>query len=264
MIGRLVIHAPDRAILPWWSKVPWLHGKSEIAFTPGINVLFGPNGSGKSAVLRTIARLTFCEQGGFSALTETSIRAYVRIDKEALPDGIGIETDGQPVRYADPSQRVGVVGGGFDNDFFDEGFHEAIARESAGQAVIRRLTRVIGPPPPSQIRDVVGKGVNDIWLKAKERALLNLEPRIPKGPATVLLDEPDRSMDLPLQEMFYREVLPRSLKRNIQVILATHNPFALLLPEANWIETQPGYLETCRSAVLRLGADLAGSSRTQP
>lgn len=262
MIARLRIDAPDRAILPWWPKVPWLHGKTEITFTPGINVLFGPNGSGKSTVLLAIARLTLCEQGGFSTVTESSIQPFLeRVVLQGTPcrDGLVVETDGQSVRYTDPNKRVGIVGGGFDDDFFDQGIQEALARESAGQAVLRRLTRVLGSPPVP-IEDRVGKSVNDVWMAAKAQALANLDPRIPKGPATVLLDEPDRSMDLPLQDLLYREVLPRAPKRNIQLILATHSPFALLLPDANWIETEPGYLEKCRPLVARLGEQSARSS----
>ena len=67
------------------------------------------------------------------------------------------------------------------------------------------------------------------------------------GQQTIILDEPESSMQVAL----WRRILVEDPKRfeRLQVILATHSPFAFSLPHANYIEMNPGYLRECKEAL---------------
>jgi ABC-type cobalamin/Fe3+-siderophores transport system ATPase subunit len=71
-----------------------------------------------------------------------------------------------------------------------------------------------------------------------------------KGPITILLDEPDRSIDLQYQYGLWSAI--RKYSNKIQFIIASHNLFAFDIPNANYIEMSKGYVETAMNAVLSL------------
>ena len=71
MIEQLKVINVDEPPIEWWSK-PFPR-KRTFNFKPGINVLWGPNGSGKSTIIKALARLTHCEQGGVSTVTQHSV-----------------------------------------------------------------------------------------------------------------------------------------------------------------------------------------------
>lgn len=245
MIAALHIDDPTRTIIPWWSKVTALQGVTTWHFTPGLNILWGPNGSGKTSIVLALAKLTHCAQGGTPAITRSSVEPF--LDPERTPDGVWLEQDGQPVVHVDPGRMAGIVGGGFDDDFFDAGLKNILAKGSAGQLSTFRWNEIMRAGPPAEVVDSLGTCVNDLWLEAKARAVQSLAATIPKGPRTILMDEPDRSIDLPAQATFWKSLTHPKVP---QVIVATHSPFAVDILGANYIELEPGYLEKCR-AVLR-------------
>lgn len=56
-----------------------------------------------------------------------------------------------------------------------------------------------------------------------------------------MLDEPERSFDLQMQVAIWR--LIRAYSAKVQFIVASHSFYALGLPETNYIDMTPGYLE---------------------
>lgn len=69
------------------------------------------------------------------------------------------------------------------------------------------------------------------------------------GPHTMILDEPDQSLDLDMQARFWGAIPHIVRDKNLQVIAATHSVFAAILPGANYIELTPGYLAEVRAAL---------------
>lgn len=249
MITRLIVVDPDRSCTSWWSATTALKNIKEIEFSPGINVLWAPNGSGKSTILTTMARMLHCEQGGSIKYTNCSVsnlRGQTSLGD--FMDGVYPEHDGQVI-YAAPEKVFGLIGGGFDDDFFDAGFKETMARDSSGNNVLRRLTPALMVALCGSVSLPKNKHKTKLPENMAARAMGTLSQTI----ATVLLDEPDLSLDIPRQQKFFAN-MPVDLKA--QVIMATHSPFALNIPGAKYHDLVPGYLEECRNACRALHSRL--------
>ena len=251
MISSLRIHPAPSGDVPrsynWAHTVPFLKQNPEITFTPGLNILFGPNGSGKSNVTGILAFHLAAEQGGHSCVTSDWIRnVFGIVGEPQLP--WDVVHDGQPVVYVNPRNAVGLIGGmaGFDNDFFNEGIQNTITKASSGQHTLRRITNaaqlLLGAAPfPSKIEFKAGR-----TPKLAPKIDAHFAATCPLGPNTVILDEPESGLSLPFQAGFWRNALASVAAQKFQIIVATHSPFALNIKGANYIETEPGYLQQCR------------------
>lgn len=247
MIRRLVVRDPRQAVVPWWGVVESLRNLDEICFDEGLNILWGRNGSGKSTVVRALAELTHSYQGGVSKVTRSSLRAF--FPQGAPPRfGVVLEHDGQAARSFVAGKEYGVSGAGMDDDFFDLGLRTTLLRASSGQAQISWVSETLRhrdwPTVEWFIEEEKAATACKDQLRQTREVLFT--PQIPPGPRTVLLDEPDRSLDMDNLEVFWK-LLPRIAARGYQIIVATHSGFALDIPDARYIDLSPGYVETCRN-----------------
>lgn len=253
MIERLVIEDPNRTAVKWWPNTEALKGRTEFIFTPGINVLLGPNGCGKSTVIRVMANLFHCAQGGVPKVTSHSLSEAVHdrhTSTARLLDGARPVHDGKSVSFCDPSVERGVFGGQFDEDFFMEGIQSTMFKGSTGERTGISLPRIFDT--------IEGKNVPAVeWAipkpdpKERERypathlveSFLAGNGGTP-GPHTILLDEPERALRLMYQHRMWNRFTGLC---KAQVIVATHCPFALGYPpdKVNYIELVPGYLDEC-------------------
>lgn len=82
-------------------------------------------------------------QGGRSCVTSSWI--YDLVGFHGKEHGIPgkLRHDGQPIMYFDARAKEGIVGGGFDDDFFSLGFENSMRRGSTGQLVLARLDRML-------------------------------------------------------------------------------------------------------------------------
>jgi predicted ATPase len=253
VISELQILDRKNTPIEWWGKVKALSRKKKIRFRPGLNVLIGPNGAGKSTVLKALGMLTHCKQGGIPKITQESVRPFMgpitlTADRE-FAEGLLAVTDGQQVHYFDPDVTPGIAYGGaaFDYDFLD--INMAMAKGSSGQMTMIRFNRVLDAVATFKgpTEDKVGTRINDLWMGAKNVAVRSLEPRIDEGQATLLLDEPARSLDLPNQVLMWTMILQVATK--LQIIVATHSPLAFGIKAANYIELKKGYRTECEAAL---------------
>lgn len=233
----------------WWPEVDTL-GTRKFEFANGINFIVGPNGSGKSTLTKTIARLFMAEQGGRQTITQTSTMDMFDIfDKNNPFDSFVVDHDGGPVFYMNPEDSVGMMGGGFDDDFFKEGFLNTTSKVSSGQKSIRGMNRILnliqewadGAP---NVDDRLGGKCNDLYQGRVDLAMEFMKPSR-DGRPLIILDEPDSSVDM-LGEIELFNLL-RDASANCQIIVNTHSQLALDM-EANVIETVDGYVRKCNRA----------------
>jgi predicted ATPase len=255
MITELHIDDPNRTPVEWWPKIKLFEGKTRFEFQKaGLTVLWGPNGSGKSSLLKVLARLTHCEQGGTPLVTRDSVGCLRGSFGSGPATGARIKTDGKPVHFCDPSATPGLVGGmaGFDWDFGIDGIQGVFAqRSSSGQQTTYKFNRILESAAkitaeskvewkirrPDQYEDY------DYADEIRQTVKL-LEANIDEdGPPTILLDEPGRSLSIPRQAELWN-ILAR--QQRFQIIVATHSVFALHVMGAKYIDVQPGYLEESR------------------
>lgn len=243
------------------AELPFFKDREMLTFEPGLTVLFGPNGCGKSTVLNMLALTMAAKQGGYSAVTEDHVRSTVDM-LGALPNprtgvrrdmrdklGLAVAHDGQPVLYADPRQGVGLLAGTFDADFFEHGLAEVMGARgrSHGQLVMGRTSALLSvlsgqAEAPSEIAHLVkAEHVNGIWQSALKVVHARLQPTVPKGPLTVILDEPESNFSLLWQQKLWGLLGRPEVAENFQVIVASHSPFCLGIEHARHIDFQPGY-----------------------
>ena len=242
MIRSVKIHDPSKTVIDWLPKIK--NFPTEFKFSPGLNVIWGKNGSGKSSLIRLLAKMFHCEQSGDQVVTGDSfreIRGPKRRTIEELRAGVTIDHDGGCVQFCDPSQAVGLIGGmaGFDEDFFGLGVSNAMFRGSAGETTNYRFNKLLG--------DLVNKKTPAIYWKQNphEKEWVDyltefLAGSGDKGPRTVILDEAEKSLDIPTQVILWRFMIDFS--KNTQFIVATHSPWAVMLPDVNYVELTSGYL----------------------
>lgn len=253
MIAKINITDPKDIPIRWWAKNDCLKNIKEISFTPGLNIIWGKNGSGKSSVLKLIARMLHAEQGGISTITRSSIFDSIHKNKE-IYKGIQISHDGQAIMFYDPSHKVGVIGGSFDDDFFEAGLNSIFEKGSSGEIVAHHVSNIF-----TSTRDkkriqpeyrVNKKHVNSVWKNWLEQIQEFFKPNIELADkVTVILDEPDRSLDIPNQSIIWKSLSSPKLLERVQLIIASHSTFAVDVSGANYIEFTPNYLEECRKAV---------------
>lgn len=244
MITGITITDPTNTCVKWWPEVEWLKGVTELAFKPGVNVIIGPNGSGKSTVLTALARLLMCEQGGVQKITYDAMSEA----GDGKKTGLTIQHDGSPVVYCDPNKTVGLIGGGFDYDFLDEGVHNTMFKGSAGQTTVSRLNHalhlLVGREPfPAVTRKGVPKDVQ--WVQD----LIGTPPEKPIP--TIILDEPTRCLEMKLDAGFWGNLVKHSEKNGVQILVAAHSPFCVDLPGVHYIETKKLYRLECLFSILQ-------------
>lgn len=259
MLHRLTIKDPSKTPVKWLAQVDAFKQPREFTFTPGLNVLWGRNGAGKTSLTKLLARIFHCEQSGAPVVTEESLRVLAgnsinnELDVEA---SLELEHDGQGVRHFDPGHAAGLIGNGaaFDWDFGGEGLQNLMFRGSAGQTTMFRSDRltqeIIADVVPRVTWKIRRAHVNSLWQARCDLAARLLKKNSKKGPPTILLDEPERSYDLNTQGGLWR--MMRAYADEVQFIVASHSLFALGIPEANYIELSPGYLQQALTIVDKL------------
>ena len=240
MIYRLKVNDPTNAVCHWWNDVEWLKGRSEIEFGPGLNILFGGNGSGKSTVLATIAKLLCCYDGDAQVVGQhTGHDLHTRTkDGKSLKLGLEPIHDGSPVIHFDPSQTVGLIGGGFDWDFGDAGLRNTMFKGSAGQTCMMRMNKALAIAfGKIDWPEVVWNGTNPDFSPELATFFKGDGNRVRP---TLIMDEPSSNLDLRTEIMLFK-ALQKIADAGVQVIVATHSVFALHMDGAKYIDTVAGY-----------------------
>jgi hypothetical protein len=130
---------------------------------------------------------------------------------------------------------------------------EMLSRPSLGQKRIYRLNLLMKHSksvPDLMVLPPEHKGYNDTWRRPMEAFVRYIKTLPRTGPSTLLLDEPDRSLSIPMQVSLWNNVMPK-LAEKFQVIAATHCLFALAFKDA-LIDFKKGYTEECIAAMKKI------------
>lgn len=248
-----------------------LLGNRRFAFGPGLNVLVGENGCGKTTMLRTMGAYAGCPGNGWSgplmpfdlqgaSLGSDSCPDYPERFSLAAPGKVRADVawDGGPcfLSLSSESDRpMATSVSDFDSSLM--GMREAMTRKfaklSSGQTRLDSLGRALSAMKDipdirngDKVRGPDGlisrSRVNDHWL-AYALAFDKYLETLPGGSPTLLLDEPDRSLDPVAQAAVWNGLARFSKDRGIQVVASTHSVYALRCDNVRVTEVRKGFLE---------------------
>lgn len=213
---------------------------SEFIFKPGTNVIVGPNGSGKTTLLRLIQYYNLVKDSemmtGKESFDDSGMRGF--------KPGIEVKADYENVvfRLAHPDEysKGGSTSLGLAT-FKNFGTMFMSQNSSTGEGILSCIgnlfdlmfnpnTNLKFPEPSNkQFKDYVEKN----RIKTDHRIF------------TVILDEPDRNLDLGNIESI-KNILEEK-RDDIQLLTVVHNPVLLCAlkknPSINFVELESGYLD---------------------
>lgn len=238
-------------------------GNRIFKFNNGINILFGPNGCGKSTILNTMKAYCGIRHGGWTSHNHPEKLADARRFPHAYmalaPDNCiaNVMWDGTPTFFNDGVIKIDP------NVFFNNVMRGVENEKYAGIVSENEQLDILEKTPSTgQFRAII---TNKVLNQIRNPPKLNKDNspykefayweneidywnKLPKtGPTTILLDEPERALSIPMQEKLFHEVLP--MFSDLQIIVATHSVFALNTPNINLIEFENGYCQQCIKAL---------------
>lgn len=266
MLQRVLIKDNTNLPLSYASDLETFRNGTEYNFKPGINIIVGPNGSGKSTLIRMLSMFFWCSTGMESSYEKgLGLNDCDKMFNKdgSLQDGIVINHDYltkvfilKP--YKDMKQDEDLL----DINSFSLMFYSR--QSSVGEGTVLSLQSLFKMMfKEGQTYDFITKelesrvnSVNDYWRERYKKFLKYYEEnKIIPGPSekeiTVLMDEPDRNLDiLNINDVY--QVLSFH-KPQTQIIASIHNPLLIYklsgVEDINFIELEENYLYRVRRAL---------------
>lgn len=252
MVEKVVIRNNENSPLSYLKEFDAFKNGTEYKFRPGVNIIVGKNGCGKTTLLKLIEKYLIvgkeeCSVGMFNS----NISSLVGLSDD-VPDGVEVyaDYDKNTFRFCHFSEKNND-----DNMINIAAFAECFTQmhSSVGEGVKLSLNTLF--------RRMFSK---DAKLKFDYKSI---EERIPSykeyvekcrvnnhDAYTILMDEPDRNLDLNNIEEI-KAVLSYK-KPKTQIIAVIHNPLLLYSLSKNkginFIEMTKGYMQNIKRTVDKL------------
>lgn len=256
MITSVEIKDNTKTPFEYVSGIEAFENGREFIFKPGVNVIIGKNGSGKSTLLNIISMYMLCEKSMCSEMPIEALDFPPIFDDDKVLDGIDISSDyaGKVFRLLPSAEmnRDSVLKNISNLDLYVNNI-----RRSYGEKMVLSLESLFNLMFGQKdyvfpIRDLVEykKKSNTFWIKRIDNLLKyykrNHITLIKKDfEYTVLMDEPDRNLDIDNIIQIYNVLSFH--KPQAQIIAIVHNPALIYklskLDCVNFIEMTEGYLK---------------------
>ncbi len=256
MITTITISNNKRTPFRYAPEIKAFKNGTEFVFKPGVNIIIGKNGSGKSTLMSMIAKYMLCENKMCSYMPREALDfPDVFDDNEDVLDGVCIKAD-----YAGKVFNLSQQNEMKDNDVFDNAYNFSLFMDgmssSCGEKGLRSMSALFSfmfsqkdyAFPILGLADLKKKS-NELWAKKIDNLLRYYKSNrttLTKDTFeyTVLMDEPDRNLDIDNIMQVY-EVLSFH-KPQTQIIAVIHNQALIYklseLDHVNFIEMTEGYL----------------------
>lgn len=258
MITSVKIKDNTKTPFEYASDIEAFENGREFIFKPGVNVIIGKNGSGKSTLLNIMSMYALCEKSMCSEIpTEALDFPPMFDDDDKVLDGIDISSDyaGKVFRLLPSAEmnRDSVLKNISNLDLYVNNI-----RRSYGEKVVLSLESLFNlmfgqKDYTFPIQDLVEykKKSNAFWIKRIDSLLKYYKRnRITLTESsfeyTVLMDEPDRNLDIDNIMQIYNVLSFH--KPQTQIIAIVHNPALIYklskLDCVNFIEMTEGYFNS--------------------
>lgn len=240
-------------------------------FKPGVNIIIGENGSGKSTLLKLIAKYSLCDNGMISQMPDKS--QILKIDslfnsrmfdsgENSMKDGCKVKMDYNSIvfRYSPSIEQK------HSEDVLDsnESFvlFMSSLRGSMGEgmlfafnALIKKMNEQKDVNFPLKTIEEYSKSCNDVWSERMNMMLQyyadnHVDVSQDDFEYTVLLDEPDRNLDIKhIKELYNILSFHRPMT---QLVVVVHNPvliYKLMQTDVNFVEMTPNYLDKVKNFI---------------
>lgn len=259
MVTKIKINDNSNAPLNYLADVPNFANGSEFAFKPGVNIIVGRNGSGKSTLLKLIKKYMLVDFQESDAKQTSEL-----FDMSGkLLDGVSVYGDYKIKTYSMVHQDE--LNSGKGNDYIlssTETFGTAYwhMHSSTGEGMLISLSslfkEVFVDKKDSSFPKIDNKEYESYMLEHTDKGISNNE-------VTILLDEPDRNLDIDnIDEI--KGILSYH-KENVQIIATIHNPLLISILSANSdvniIEMTEGYVSQINSIIQTIQSN--GDNRKQ-
>lgn len=241
----------------------------EFKFKPGINIIIGPNGSGKSTLLELISQYLFCEKRMFTDFSNRkAIWEFPNLwnDKGEVLDGVEVKYDYQSIIFRlRPVSDFETEEANINKQSFSLFINSGSA--SFGEKTLEALGTLFNLFSNKEINfnfplKEIKKEIecsNDVFKTRFENLLKyyqNNRIKITQEDFqyTVLLDEPDRNLDISNIQNIYNILSFK--KEYTQLIAVVHNPILIYklskLDYINFVEMKEGYLNEVKEVFKNL------------
>lgn len=267
MLQKVLIRDNTNLPLSYAADLEAFKDGVEYNFKPGINIIIGPNGSGKSTLIQMLSMFFWCSSSMGSKFPDgldMIDRDKLFNDDNSLKDGIEIKSDYSLKVFAFKPYKDFKRDDGLSN-FSNFSLMASSMRSSVGEGTLLSLQALFNLIfnkeqdyifVAKEVKDKINN-VNDTW----KRRFTNLYEYYKKNQikpkeneVTILLDEPDRNLDILNIDDVY-DILSFH-KPQTQIVASIHNPILIYKlsknKDINFIEFGNGYLEKVRKIIKNL------------